>query len=89
MARRIIFELVSTKTLKEDRENRNVGLKTYTGTMFFGPTPGKSFSFFRDDAEYVHTSTVKNIEYVDANTLLVSTKNSEYKLIIGEDTEPK
>ncbi len=90
MAKRITFELVKSTT---DATSRAYNLKSdktkWEGTMFFGPTPGQSFSFFRDDQEYMHTSTVQNVQYIDDNTLVLTTRNSEYKLSIGEEVEPK
>lgn len=92
MAHKIILEKVSSDTSEEVRVARGVGGNLHIGTMFFGPVVGKSFSFFKDTGHisdgYMHTSEVKEIRY-NGNILTLKTRNSTYKLTIGEEVEPK
>ena len=83
--RKIKLEKISSSTPDAEREERGVGKKAHTGVMVLGPSIGRSFTFYRDDAEYMHTSTVKTIEYVAADKLILHTLNSVYELTIGEE----
>jgi hypothetical protein len=89
MANKVKLTLIKSNT---DKVSRNFNLKSakdsWNGVMFYGPSIGKSFSFFRDDDEYMHTSTVQNIQYVDLNTYEITTRNSVYRLDVGEKQEP-
>lgn len=82
-ARKVTLGLLETNTPKEIRNRNQVGEKSYTGIMFFGPSVGKSFHFFRDDNQEMYTSTVKEIQY-EGNVLTLKTLNSKYRLTIGE-----
>jgi hypothetical protein len=55
--------------------------------MMLGPSVGKSFCFWRDDMEYMHTSTIKEIRYLAPAELELTTRNSVYKLEIGAELE--
>lgn len=88
MANRVTLEKLSSKTDQSIREKMHVGADKYEGVMLFGPSVGRSFAFFRDDKEYMHTSEVKSIQFGDDNTLTFKTRNSEYKLTIGAQQEP-
>jgi hypothetical protein len=88
MAHKIVLEKISSETPEHIRESRNVGGTTHKGTMFFGPSVGKSFCFYRDDGAYFNTSEVKEIQY-EGKVLTLKTRNSVYKLTIGEEVEPK
>lgn len=88
MANRIELIRLNSQTPQSVREDRHVGEESYAGVMFFGPEVGMSFSFFRDDKEYMHTSKVANIEFVGENEMILTTQNSQYKLKIGASQEP-
>ncbi len=89
MANRVKLSLISSDT---DAPSRAFNLKSdknsWEGVMFYGPSAGKSFSFFRDDLEYMHTSTIKDIQYLPENKLEFTTMNSKYCLEIGKQQEP-
>ena len=89
MANRVVLKQISSETDDVTRAfNLKSDKKEWAGLMFYGPSVGKSFSFFRDDEEYMHTSTIKDIQYVSGNELKFTTRNSEYLLTIGEAQEP-
>lgn len=89
MARRIKFKLIKSSTAKNSRAfNLKSDKDEWTGTMMYSPSVDRSFCFFRDDDEYMHTSRVQNIKY-EGNKLTIITMNSEYELVIGEEIEPK
>lgn len=86
MARKVILEKIESKTPQKVRERNNVGKDKYEGIMFFGPSVGRSFHFFRDDKCEMHTSTVKEIQY-EGDVLILKTLNSKYRLTIGKEVE--
>ena len=47
----------------------------------------KSELVWRDDMEYMHTSTIKEIRYLAPAELELTTRNSVYKLEIGAELE--
>ena len=85
--RKVILEKLSSSTPQDVRDYMGVGKTKYTGLMQFGPSVGKSFAFFRDDGEYMHTSTVRSIQF-DGNDITLKTKNSTYRLTVGAEQEP-
>ena len=82
--RKVKLKKISSIHTDEERSKRHVGEKIYTGKMMIGPSVGKSFCFYRDDGEYMHTSTIKNIEFRSAKELVLTTLNSVYSLEIGD-----
>ncbi len=82
--REVTLELLSTTTSERERQRMLVGEKIYTGKMLLGPSIGKSFCFYRDDGEYMHTSEVLDIQVASSDELLLTTRNSTYKLKIGK-----
>ncbi len=89
MANRVKLTCLSSST---DKVSRNFNLRSdkdsWEGLMFFGPSVGKSFSFFRDDEEYMHTSMITEVHYLDNNMVSFHTLNSVYTLEIGPHQEP-
>lgn len=85
--RKVTLELLKTKKSSIERARNSVNEKVYTGTMVYGPSVGKSFCMYRDDGAYMHTSTVKNIEFETDTKLILTTMNSTYSLKIGEEVK--
>lgn len=94
MARRISFELVTSKTAQSTREENGITRDKYEGLMVLGPRVGHSFTFYFDrngggsyDTEF-HTSEIKSMSFEDG-FLFLNTRNSIYKLWIKEEVELK
>ena len=85
--RKIVLKRLSSQTGHSEQNKRGVSKEVYTGVMFFGPSVGRSFTFYRDDAEYMHTSVVRHVEYVASDKVLVHTRNSVYELTIGKELD--
>ena len=82
--RKVTLALIKTNTHQDLRTSNDVGEKVYTGIMVYGPSIGRSFCFYRDDAEYMHTSKISNIKYISSDELELTTQNSLYLLKLGE-----
>ncbi len=82
--RECTLELLETKTPLDARRDLDVGEKIYTGKMVLGPSVGTRFHFYRDDAQEMYTSTVKNVRYIKDDELEITTRNSRYSLKIGK-----
>ena len=82
--RECTLTLLSSNTGQAVRDRMCVGEKVYKGKMVFGPSVGLSFCLFREDGEYMHTSTIKSIQYKDVGIFVIKTKNSVYELKIGK-----
>ncbi len=61
-----------------------VGKKSYTGSFLVGPTINTSFKLYRDDGLIMYTSAVKTIMLQEPKEVKFRTRNSTYKLTIGE-----
>ncbi len=84
--RKINVELVYSNTPTGERAyNLKSDKNKWAGVMTLGPTPGKRFCFLRDDGESMCTSTVQNIRYLNSKTLQIMTRNSTYKIKLGEE----
>ena len=82
--REVKLVLLSSHTPHDERAYRNAGERVYEGTMVLGPKIGYSFTLYRKDAAYMHTSTVKSIQYVADDKVILHTLNSVYELTLGK-----
>ena len=91
MARKIVFEKLTSKHSDIERAWRGIYRTRYEGIMTIGPSVGKSFRFLFDSTgggimlEFC-TSPVKTMMF-DGNKITLSTKNSSYLLTVGEEIE--
>ena len=85
MARKIKLTLVSSKTPQSERDRRGLKDKEQTGVMVLGPSVGHSFTFWRDNGYRFYSSNVESIDYIDSKTLNINTRNSVYRLDLGEE----